>query len=221
MPDDTDPSAFWNRVARRYETMAIRNPAAYEATLERVRAHLRPEARVLELGCGTGSTALRLAPGVRHYTGIDTSAEMIEIAREKQADAGIAGLEFQHASLGDAAPSPEPLDVVLAFNVLHLVPERAAAFAEIRQRLRPGGMFISKTPCLGGSYRVLQPVVAALRLFGKAPKLAYLRPAALQRDIAAAGFEIVAHGDYPRRPPSRFIVARKPGAEAGDALPPG
>jgi hypothetical protein len=44
------------------------------------------------------------------------------------------------------------------------------ALKEIFDLLRPGGLFISKTPCLGGVYRLLQPVLAALQLFGKAAK---------------------------------------------------
>jgi hypothetical protein len=44
---------------------------------------------------------------------------------------------------------------------------------------------------------------------GKAPPLRFVRPARLEADIAAAGFEIIERGDYPASPPSRFIVAKK------------
>jgi ubiquinone/menaquinone biosynthesis C-methylase UbiE len=209
MSSSKDRSAFWDRVARRYEKMPVRNPASYETTLDRVRAHLGPEDHVLELGCGTGSTALLLAPSVAHYTAADISAEMIAIAREKQAKAEIENVVFHISELDDGSLPMEPLDAVLAFNVLHLFPDRPAIFAEVLRRLRPGGLFISKTPCLGGRYRVLQPLVASLRFFGKAPKLAFLKPASLQQEVTDAGFEIIEHGDYPARPPSRFIVAKK------------
>jgi ubiquinone/menaquinone biosynthesis C-methylase UbiE len=209
MSKSDDSSIFWNRVARRYEKMAVRNPASYEATLGHVRAHLRPEYQVLEFGCGTGSTALLLAPSVGHYIASDTSAEMIAIAREKQAQAAIENVVFHVSHMGGDSLPMEPLDAVLAFNVLHLLPERQAVIAEVFRRLRPGGLFISKTPCLGGRYRVLQPLVGALRLLGKAPKLAFLKTVSLQQEISDAGFKIIEHGDYPSRPPSRFIVAKK------------
>ena len=62
MPDETPQAAFWNRVARRYAAMPMRNPDAWEETLARVTARLSPTDRVLELGCGTGSTALPPRP---------------------------------------------------------------------------------------------------------------------------------------------------------------
>ena len=204
-----NPSAFWDRVARRYAGMSMRHPDAYEATLRLVRAHLRNDDRVLELGCGTGTTALQLAPSVERYVASDYSAEMIVIAGEKKAEAYAENLELCVAQTGDGSLPDGPFDAVLAFNVLHLLPDRRVAFKEISQRLRPGGLFISKTPSLGGAFRFLQPVVALLRLFGKAPSFNFLTPALLEAEIENAGFKIIERGNYPARPPSRFIVATK------------
>lgn len=210
MPENKDLSSFWNGVARRYAAMPMRNQASYEATLERIRAHLKPSDRVLELGCGTGSTALRLAPLVAHYTATDYSAEMIAIAGEKQAEGDVTNLDFVVVQVAEGALPEKPFDAILAFNLLHLLPDRDKAFADIFCRLRTGGLFISKTPCLGGIYRVLQPVVAILRLLGIAPSLAFLTPRSLEREMIKAGFQIRECGNYPARPPSRFVVAAKP-----------
>ena len=49
--------AFWDGVADKYAKTPIPDEADYAYTLERVRAHLKPGDRVLEIGCGTGSTA--------------------------------------------------------------------------------------------------------------------------------------------------------------------
>lgn len=209
MPDATPQAAFWNRVARRYAANPMRNPDAWETTLDRVRAHLAPDARVLELGCGTGSTALRLAPHLARYEATDDASEMIAIAREKLAGAAVDGLSFQAARPGDGSLPQGPFDAVLAFNLLHLLPDLPAALAEARGLLKPGGLLITKTPCLCGRYRALWPVVAALRLVGKAPPVRFLNPARLEAEIAAAGFEILERGDYPASPPSRFVVARR------------
>ncbi|MFA8441602.1 class I SAM-dependent methyltransferase [Yoonia sp.] len=204
-----DSAAFWDKIARRYAGMTIRNPEAYEMTLDLVRARLRPDDHVLELGCGTGTTALRLADAVAHYVGNDYAPEMIAIAEEKRTEAQVENLVFCTGQLGDGSLPKGPFDVILGFNVLHLLPDRQSAFANIAQNLRPGGLLISKTPCLGGVYRLLQPLVAVMRLMGKAPKLSFLTLARLERDIKAAGFEILETGSYPKRPPSRFIVAKK------------
>lgn len=202
-------TAFWDRVARRYATMAIRNPADYEATLDKVRARLKPDDKVLELGCGTGTTALRLADAVAHYVASDFSAEMIAIADEKRTAAGIANVTPCTGQLGDGSIPEGPYDAILAFNLLHLLPDRPRALAEIARNLDAGGLFMSKTPCLGGPYRLLQPLLWTLRRFGKAPDFHFLSPARLEREMTQAGFEILERGDHPNRPPRRFIVATK------------
>jgi SAM-dependent methyltransferase len=208
---ETPQAAFWNRVARRYAAAPLRNPDAYETTLDRVRAHLPTGARVLELGCGTGSTALRLAPHAAAYTGTDDASEMIAIAREKLAQDPLPGLSFDVARPGDGSLPEGPFDAILAFNLLHLLPDRTGALREAAARLGPGGLLITKTPCLAGLWEIpLRPMLGVLRLLGKAPagRIGFLRPAALEAEIVAAGFEILERGDHPVRPPSRLIVAR-------------
>jgi SAM-dependent methyltransferase len=204
------PQAFWDRVAQRYSKMEMRNPDAYETTLTLVKARLRPQDRALELGCGTGATALRLAPCVAAYVAIDYSSAMIAIAQEAQSNAAMENLTPVVAGLGDGSMPEGPYDAILAFNLLHLLPDRTAAFKEIFELTRPGGYLISKTPCLGGLFRVFQPVLRVLRLFGKAPDFNFITPATLERDIVRAGFEIIERGDYPAKPPRRFIVAQRP-----------
>jgi ubiquinone/menaquinone biosynthesis C-methylase UbiE len=52
-------------------------------TLDCTRKHLSASDNVLEVGCGTGTTALLLAPSVKQITASDISSRTIEIAREK------------------------------------------------------------------------------------------------------------------------------------------
>jgi SAM-dependent methyltransferase len=209
MAQETPQAAFWNGMARRYAASPMRSPENWEKTLDLTRARLSPGAEVLELGCGTGSTALRLAPHVARYVATDDAGAMIDIARQKLAAEPVGGLSFAAARPGDGSLPPGPFDAVTAFNLLHLLPDLPTALAETRGLLKPGGLLIAKTPCLGGRYLALWPVVAALRLFGKAPPLRFLRPARLEAIIEAAGFAIEERGDYPARPPSRFVVARR------------
>ena len=54
-----DKALFWDRMARKYAADPIADPAGYEHTLHRVQGLLNAGDRVLELGCGTGSTARR------------------------------------------------------------------------------------------------------------------------------------------------------------------
>ena len=198
-------SAFWNRVAGKYAARPVGNPAAYEATLDRVRHWLEPQMSALELGCGTGATALRLCDAVRSYTGTDAAQAMIDIASARPVPKG-ARLRF---ALAEAHEAVQPgHDVVLAFNLLHLVQGRRARMAEVRRALPPGGVFVSKTPCLAGK-PWFRPLIAALRCFGKAPPgINSVSPAMLQAELVEAGFEIVETGDYPKTLPNHLIVAR-------------
>jgi len=73
------PLRFWNRIAARYAARPLKNVPAYEATLADVASRLKGTDIVLEIGCGTGGTAIRLAPGVAQWTATDFSAEMVKI----------------------------------------------------------------------------------------------------------------------------------------------
>lgn len=202
---------FWDRTSRRYARSTIADPAGYERTLERTRELLKPQDRVLELGCGTGSTALRLADGVQGYLATDISTAMIAIAEQKQTREAIPGLNFRVATVEALAPD-ERFDAVLGFSYLHLVRDLPGTLERIRGLLAEGGLFISKTPCIGDmnpliGYAAL-PVMRALRL---APYAAVFSAAELNERVSAAGFQLLAiEGHATKGKDWRpYIVARK------------
>lgn len=204
-----ESSSFWDRIAAKYATDPIADKPAYDYTLGRMRHYLGAADRVLEIGCGTASTALELAPHVGQYTATDYSAAMVAIGREKLSRAGLTNLTILQASLQDGRLPAGDHDAVLALNVLHLMPHPARALAQIRDHLRPGGLFLSKTACLCGLWRGMWPAVNLMRMLGKAPQVRFFSPAWLERAVRDAGFDIIESGDFPRRPPRRFIVARR------------
>jgi ubiquinone/menaquinone biosynthesis C-methylase UbiE len=202
---------FWDRGARKYAEAPIKDMAGYERTVARVRELLRPEDQVLEVGCGTGTTALTLAPAVARYVGTDVSREMIAIAREKAAAHQCRNLDFSVAGSDGASWPAGPFDAVLALNLLHLVPDRHAYMRQVRDVLKPGGLFISKTPCLDEMSRLLRVAVPVARALGKAPSVAFFKAPQLVADIAAAGFTIAEqarHGST-AKDARIFVVAQK------------
>ena len=206
-------AAFWNRIARKYAADPITDIAGYEATLRRVQALLSPECEVLEIGCGTGTTALRLAPFTRGLLATDVSADMIAIAQEKLVARPTPQLRFAVADADAPAAAPASCDAVLAFNLLHLVGDLDGALAAAVQCLHPGGLLICKTPCIA-EMNPLVPRLALplMRAIGKAPHVLCFNASALQAAIVRQGPEILAverHGT--RGKDIRvFIVARKP-----------
>jgi len=83
--------------------------------------------------------------------------------------------------------------------------------ANVRRLLKPGGLFISKTPGLSDMGPLIPVMVFGLRLIGKAPTVSFFRAAALERQIEAAGFAIEERALHKSkgRDTRPFLVARR------------
>ena len=200
---------FWDRLATKYARQPIKNMAAYEAMLAVLFAELRASDRILELGCGTGGTALRLAEEVAHVTATDISSGMIEIARSKLTSTAPKNVVFRQADAAELHAS-EAFDVVFATSLLHLVDDVDLVLARAFEQIRPGGLLISKTVCLKHTNALIQALVPIMTWLGFAPRVLALSLADLEKGIARAGFAIerIEHFDQGQTNP--FIVARRP-----------
>lgn len=128
-----------------------------EGTVDRLLALTGDEA-VLDVGTGPGDFPGRLrAEGHRgRIVGVDFSAGMVARAAEKYPD-----VEFQQ---GDAAALPfadASFDVVTARHMLYHVPDVAAALAEFRRVLKPGGRFLAVTNASGYMAELWEAVAEA------------------------------------------------------------
>lgn len=197
-----------------YAESPISDMASYTYTLERTRSYLSPNDTVLEVGCGTGSTALLLAGDVKQITASDLSGNMIEVGSIKARDQGVSNVKFVTAELFDSAIENGPYDAILAFNFLHLLDNTPKAIRRIRDLLKPGGTFISKTICKSDSglplkFRHMMMILPILQMIGKAPYVKIIKIKEFEDIITSVGFKIIETGNYPASPPSRYIVARK------------
>jgi SAM-dependent methyltransferase len=111
--------------------------------------------------------------------------------------------------LEDESLRGQPYDVVLAMNLLHLLDELPARLRRIHELVAPGGLFVSKTPCIGDLGFAFKLVIPLMRAAGLAPYVSFVTERSLGEDIAAAGFELLETGMYPRKSRSFFVVARK------------
>lgn len=207
-----DPENFWNGVAPKYAKSPIKDEASYHYTLERTRAYLNKGDRVLEIGAGTGSTALLLADSVSEIVATDLADVMLDVGRARAKEQGVENVSFHRC---DVLNPPEgPFDVVLAHNILHLVEDLPGALAAAYAALRPGGLMISKTVCrpekgLNLEMRVMFLILPLMQMIGKAPFVALRSFSDFDAAVWNAGFERVEAMTYPAKGVSRYVVARK------------
>lgn len=100
---------------------------------------LRPDQRLLEVGCGTGKTtawlAEQVAPG--RVTAIDFAPEMVARARAKGIDADFARADVCRDDLGDSL-----YDVILCFHSFPHFRDQGAALRRFAKALKPDGRLI-------------------------------------------------------------------------------
>lgn len=204
----TPTPVFWDRIADRYARKPVPDEAVYQEKLEITRGYLQPETEVLELGCGTGSTAIAHAPHVRHIRATDISSKMLEIARDKAAAAGVDNVTFEQATVEEIEAPDDSVDVVLGLSILHLLEDKDAAISKVHRMLEPGGVFVSSTACVGDMNPLIRLVLPIARILGLAPLVNVFSSDELAASLEEAGFAID-HRWQPGRGKAVFIVAKK------------
>lgn len=166
--------AFWNgpavnRWITKQEQMDTSLAPVADAAIKL--AAVRPGERVLDIGCGSGATSIALA-GLTgkngHVTGVDISAQMIELARRRSGKIG--NLDY---ALADAASETfaSPFDLMFSRFGVMFFGDPVAAFANLRRALKPGGrlVFASWRP-LNENPWMLVPLRAVLPLVPPQPR---------------------------------------------------
>lgn len=220
MPRHVEHAKFWDKIARKYAAAPIKDQAGYDHTITRTRSFLNCSMRVYEIGCGTGKTALLLAPSAGHLVASDVSSEMIAIAREKAVQCACQNVDFIVSASENTPGQESSFDVVLAFNLLHLVTDRHATLASVYRMLKPGGLFISKTPCVSEMNPLIRFAIPVVQLIGKAPFVSFFSAEELVNDLSNAGFRIeerARHGTV-GKDIREFVVARKADLPGTDAV---
>lgn len=200
-------ASFWNRMANGYAKDPIADEDSYQHKLTKSREYFTKQSEILEIGSGTGSTALSHAPYVKTILATDISERMIEISNEKLVGSGIDNVSFKLSSVDDLDVEDESLDVVLALSVLHLVRDRQQVMAKVYKMLKPNGVFITSTVCLGDEMKYMKYFAPIGRVVGLILKVFSKKQ--LEQDFVNAGYEI----DYvwqPEKGKATFMVAKKP-----------
>ncbi|MFS2179228.1 SAM-dependent methyltransferase [Rhizobium pisi] len=126
--------------------MALDRADFYDAELARHNRHLRvaanvgTEDRVLDIGCGAGQTTREAARAAAQgeAVGVDTSGEMLEVARRRSASEGLRNVTFEQGDAQFHAFPTAGFDLCISrFGVMFFA-DPAAAFANIGRAMRPG-----------------------------------------------------------------------------------
>ena len=163
---------------------------------------------VLEFGCGTGSTAIIHAPYVNHIQAIDISSKMLEIAQGKADAENIENVTFKRSTIDEFSVPDETLDAVLGLSILHLLDNKEEVIAKVLKMLKPGGIFVASTACLGDTMKFFKVIAPIGKFLGLMPLVRVFTTRELADSLTDAGFEID-HQWQPGKNKAVFIVAIK------------
>lgn len=206
----TTSTKFWDKIADKYSKQPIADEASYQKKLQVAQGYFKPDWSVLEFGCGTGGTAIIHAPFVKHIRAIDISSEMIKIAKSKAEAQNIDNVTFEQLTIEELEAGDGSYDAVLGLSILHLLDNKEVAIAKVYKMLKPGGIFVTSTTCMGDAYRWFKLIAPIGRALGFFPLVRIFTAQHLIESLTDAGFSL----DYqwqPSKDKAIFIVAKKPG----------
>ncbi len=204
---------MWNQLAKSWDKPGVSLGENDLKIIEMTKKYLNPSSVVLDYGCATGSIALEIAGIAKEVHGIDISSNMIEIAKRKGDERNIKKIGFAQAAIFEESLGKGLFDVILSLRILHLVEDSAQVLDRVNQLLKPGGIFISATPCLGE--KTFLSVLTNIPIFllsrvGVIPSITFFSASSLTAAITNAGFQMIEQKDLSVRPLRIcFIVARK------------
>jgi SAM-dependent methyltransferase len=170
--DNAAQVQYWNSAAGE---KWVRHQAVMDQQLEVVAdlllqtAALRAGEAVLDVGCGTGATLLRLSAAVGekgHVLGCDVSSPMLELARQRIAAAGVRNVDLVQADAQSHEFAEESFDLLVSrFGVMFFA-DPTAAFANLRRSLRSGGRlaFVCWAPLADNPFFLLPMQIATRHL---------------------------------------------------------
>jgi len=168
--------------------------------------------RILDVGCGAGPVLVALRDRGAIVTGVDPSAKMLELARQRLGD----GTALEQADLRYPLPFPGgAFDDVIACLVLHYLRDWTAPLAELRRVLAPGGRlivavnhpFVYKLAHPDGDYFATREFSEDYTFSGQSAVLTYWhRPLhAVTGAFIDAGFRIAVMSEPPPAPEAREL----------------
>jgi SAM-dependent methyltransferase len=135
------------------------------------RTDIRPNEKLLDVGCGTGASTLAVAiktGPAGHVTGLDIAEQLLNRARKRSDDAGLRNTSFIQADAQTYPFIPESFDAIISRFGLMFFDNPVAAFANMARGLKPNGrlVFAAWGPAAENPWFII-PRDAAIARLGK------------------------------------------------------
>jgi len=196
-------------MASKYAASPISNMTDYKKKIEKLKSYLSTDDHVMDIGCGTGTQCADLANNVKQITGIDISSKLLEIAKHRITEHKIDNVEFIQSTVFDVRFKPDSFDVVMAFYVLHFFEDIDEVVRHIHELLKPDGLFILETVCLGDKSKIMGKIVRIAGKLGLLPLINLLTTRQIEQSLELAGFSIVEKTKFSKSNDEYTLIARK------------
>lgn len=203
-----DNRKFWEWTATFYDHALTVFGKPYRRTFELTRRDVSGADNVLEVGAGTGLLSREIAPEVDHLVATDYAVAMVDELREHVEEEGLSNVDCARADLYDLDYPDDTFEVVVAGNVLHLVPDLTEALASLRRVLRPGGTLVTPTFCHDETW--LSSTASRLFALMGEPMHRRFTTASLREAHEAAGLEVNHSETAPGLIPIGYVASTLP-----------
>ena len=199
---------FWDRTANNYDKEEKKDEQTYLSIIEKTRKYLKLSDIILDYGCGTGQASNEIAGNVKMVHAIDISSKMIEIAKNKAMGRKIQNIDYAYSTIFDDRYKKGSFDVILAFYVLHLLDDPQKVIQRMNELLKPGGLIISVTPCMGEK-PILNIIFSIAGKTGIIPKIRPFKFPEIEHLLTKENLEIIETECLHKRSKQYFISAKK------------
>lgn len=201
---------FWDKQAKNYTEHEKKTKLDENKDFITTLKYLDKSDIVLDYGCATGIISNAIADKVEKVYAIDISPKMIEMAKAKAFEQNIHNVNYEAATIFDERYRKESFNVVLAFRILHVLKDVKGAVSRINELLKPGGIFISVSACVGDEKNILSVLASLASKVGIVPvNISLFKLTELQEIITNAGFQVLEYEKMDDKEPHYCIVAKK------------
>lgn len=203
----TTSADFWDNISKKYARKSVPSEEVYQEKLKRTQKLFKPDSKVMEFGCGTGTTSLIHAPFVESIIAYDYSPEMIAIANEKKKAQKIENVSFEVKAVEEIPPTLEAFDVIMGHSILHLTQNNEKILENVFASLKPRGFFISSSGCVAEMNFLIRKILPFMTSIKKAPEITVFSSDELIDLHKRIGFKVYDAWKYKKG--ELFLIAQK------------